>query len=278
VSVVRFRPRPPYFQRSSGRSTVFLFVRFVCWSQIRLMNLKGIYMRIIFVFIGSILLAGCLATTDMVKDRGALPAEYRQIALKMVDLAQLSCIKISGTQDKPKDEWSKGIKLDGDWIIRRFFTSNTNWFKAEATSIGVWDSIYFNSSTNQFVCGDFSWGKYSNASSITFSEYGAKGKMLINEPNEINRRSPSASSVNTQADAEISNFRRSGLTQIKYADDASLCGDIKFSLEVLINKKEPSNAAEGLRLLKISELFSDLNKYSGAEKVFNECRVKYFTK
>jgi hypothetical protein len=144
--------------------------------------------------------------------------------------------------------------------------------------VGVWDSIYFNSSTNQFVCGDFSWGKYSNASSITFSAHGAKGKMLIDESGEINHRSPSASSVNTPADTEVSNFRKNGLTQIKYADDASLCGDIKFSLEVLINKKEPSSASEGLRLLKISELFSDLNKYSGAEKVFNECRGKYFTK
>lgn len=235
-------------------------------------------MRIILLFISSFLLAGCLATTDMLKDRGALPAEYRQIALKMVDLAQLSCIKISGTQDKPKDDWSKGIKLDGDWIIRRFFTSNTNWFKAEATSIGVWDSIYFNSSTNQFVCGNFSWGKYSNASSIIFSEYGAKGKMLISEPSEINRQPPNSSSANIQVNTEISNFRKTGLTRIKYEDDASLCGDIKFSLEVIINKKEPSSAAEGLRLLKISELFSDLNKYSSAEEVFIECRGKYFTK
>ena len=235
-------------------------------------------MQIIFLFIASFMLSGCLATTDMIKDRGALPTEYRQVALKMVDLAQLSCIKITGREDKPKDDWSKGIKLDGDYIIRRFYTSNTSWFKAEAISNGVWGYLYFNSSTNQFVCGDLGWGKFSNSSSITFSEYGSKGKMLINESNEINRRSQSASSVNTQADTEVSNFRKNGLTQIKYADDASLCGDIKFSLEVLINKKEPSSAAEGLRLLKISELFSDLNKYSGAEKMFNECRGKYFTK
>ena len=235
-------------------------------------------MRIIVVFIASFLLAGCLATTDMIKDRGALPAEYRQVALKMVDLAQLSCIKITGREGTPKDDWSKGIKLTGDWIIRRFYTSNTNWFKAVAVTNGLWDSLYFNSSTNQFVCGDFSWGKFSNGSSITFSEYGVKDKVLISDSGDINRRTPSASSANTQADTAVSNFRKNGLTQIKYADDASLCGDIKFSLEVLINKKEPSSAAEGLRLLKISELFSDLNKYSDAEKVFVECRGKYFNK
>lgn len=102
--------------------------------------------------------------------------------------------------------------------------------------------------------------------------------MLIDESGEINRRSPSASSINTQADTEVSKFRKNGLAQIKYVDDASLCGYIKFSLDVLIKKQEPSSAAEGLRLLKINELFSDLSKYSGAEKVFMECRGKYFTK
>ena len=36
VSVVRFRPRPPYFHRSSARSTVFLFVRLVKWPALSL--------------------------------------------------------------------------------------------------------------------------------------------------------------------------------------------------------------------------------------------------
>jgi hypothetical protein len=129
----------------------------------------------------TLMLTGCLATTDLLKERGALPDELFKVGVRMVNLAQSRCIKISGPQDKPKDEWAKGPKLDGEWMIRRFYTSDTQWFKAETTSRGVWDSIYLNNSTGQFVCGDNSWNKFTNASGINFTEYGAKKNLLKSE-------------------------------------------------------------------------------------------------
>ena len=135
-------------------------------------------MKIISLIFLSLFLAGCLATTDLLKVRGALPDDMYKIGVRMVNSAQSQCIKISGPQDKSKDDWSKGRKLDGEWVIRRFYTSDTQWFKAEAASQGVLDSIYLNGSTGQFVCGESGWGKFSNSAAINFTEYGVKKNML----------------------------------------------------------------------------------------------------
>jgi hypothetical protein len=137
-------------------------------------------MKTIILIVATLMLTGCLATTNLLKERGALPDDLYKIGVKMVDLAQSKCIVISGTQDKPKDDWAKGRKLDGEWEIKRFYTSDTQWFKAEAISQGVWGTLYLNNSTGQFVCGDNSWSKFSNAARINFTEYGVK-KLLLKE-------------------------------------------------------------------------------------------------
>ena len=125
------------------------------------------------------LFSGCLATTNLLTERNALPENYRTIAEKMVDRASQTCIKVTGRQDQDKDLWKKGRKMDtGDWAVRRFYTSNTDWYKVLTTSQGIWDALFYNTKTNEFVCGEHSWGKYTNAGSVKFEEYGASQKKL----------------------------------------------------------------------------------------------------
>ncbi len=122
------------------------------------------------------MLAGCVATTGGLQIRGnGLPDNYADIATEMVGIAKQVCIKITGSSEKPRDDWTKGRKMDvNDWAVRRFYTSNTTWMKVEAISQGVIDDLYFETSTKNLVCGSHAWGKYEDADSIKFTEYGAK--------------------------------------------------------------------------------------------------------
>ena len=132
------------------------------------------FKSILFTF--AAMFSGCVATTGGLQIRGnGLPDNYADIATEMVGIARQRCIKITGASDKNKDDWNKGRKMDGnDWVVRRFYTSNTTWVKVESVSQGVIDDLYFETSTKNLVCGSHAWGKYEDAASIKFTEYGAK--------------------------------------------------------------------------------------------------------
>lgn len=134
-----------------------------------------IKLKIISLVLVSIL-AGCVATTGGLQVRGnGLPDNYADIASELVGVARQTCIKISGNSDKSRDDWNKGRKLDvNDWIVRRFYTSNTPWVKVEAVTQGIIDEIYFQTQTKRLVCGAHSWGQLEDNSSIRFTEYGTK--------------------------------------------------------------------------------------------------------
>ena len=125
------------------------------------------------------LLSGCLATTDLLTQRNGLPDDLHAIALKMVEKAQRICIVMTGHDTPGKDDFNKGEKLSGGWEIKRFFISpDSDWYKAEGVSRHVWDNIYFNKSSGQFICGARTWNKFVNSSSVKFEEFGASSPKL----------------------------------------------------------------------------------------------------
>jgi hypothetical protein len=139
------------------------------------------YKKIVVIAIAGSLL-GCFATRDLLRERGALPDDLHRVASSMTDLARKNCIKITGYQDQSKDNWIKGRKLDAnDWVVRRFYIGDKNWFKVEGMSQGMIDNFYYNKNTFQFICGEHTWGKFSDASQILFSEYGVQPKLLIKQ-------------------------------------------------------------------------------------------------
>jgi hypothetical protein len=161
-----------------------------------MLNFKSVAMcmtylkSIILVF--TVFISGCVATTGGLQIRGnGLPDNYADIATEMVGIAKQMCIKITGNSDKARDDWNKGRKMDvNDWFVRRFYTSNTTWVKAESISQGVIDDLYFETSTKKLVCGSHAWGKYEDAAHIKFTEYGAKPTM-----NSLTSLNPSVTTV-----------------------------------------------------------------------------------
>ena len=123
-------------------------------------------------------LVGCFATRDLLRERGALPDDLHSVASTMVQRAGQTCIKITGYQGYSKDNWQKGRKLHTDWVVRRFYIGDNNWFKLEGSTQGLIDDIYYNKNTYQFICGAHTWGKFSDASRISFLEYGVQPKLL----------------------------------------------------------------------------------------------------
>jgi hypothetical protein len=126
----------------------------------------------------TIFLAGCNATSDMLRERDLLPDSLHGIAKSMTMLAKERCLKASGTTETPRDKWQSGRRLDGEWAVRRFYIGNGDWYKATTASQGVIDNIYYNTKSYRFVCGDHQWNSFSNSREIDFKEYGSSERRL----------------------------------------------------------------------------------------------------
>lgn len=227
-------------------------------------------MKKLFVIFWTLLavsiLSGCLATTNLLAQRGALPDNLHLVAVQMVNVAKQTCIRISGPESQSKDDWQKGRKLDSnDYTITRFYVSDNGWYKANIITQGIHDELFYNKNTNKLVCGTHGWAKYTDGSSIRFTEFGKIEKKLDDYP---------AYPVNISA---ITEFRNVGLTQLKYENDAKLCEDIKFAVQFFLTRDTKMDPT-GLRLLRVSELTEQLSKFYKKDIIYLECGDKYFGK
>ena len=128
-------------------------------------------------------LSGCLATTNLLDKSNGLPVELHSIAAEMVNTAKRRCVKVTGRQGTPEE--IKGRVMDSnDWIVSRFYLSNSGWYKVTARSRGVIDDLFYNKNTGQFVCGEHSWKEFSNSGEIKFIEYGSTSKTLLISDNQ----------------------------------------------------------------------------------------------
>ena len=264
------------------------------------------YKNSIIIFI-TILLSGCFATKDMLRERGALPDNLYKVASDMVRIAGETCIKKTGYEDQPKDNWKDGRKLDtDDWVIRRFYNGSDNWFKAEASIQGIIDNIYFNNSSFQFVCGSQDWNSFSDSSKIIFTEYGIPSKSLkvatIDSYNGMSKedycriigkvgatryggiQAPSGNRnledkcAGAEGETAISKFLKS-LPQENYKNDYLFCQAYKSAVEFSIGLPSSTmNRNSGLDVPPRAGVFEELSKYQYVTEVLNECRTKYFTK
>ncbi len=123
-------------------------------------------------------LVGCVATRNLLLEKGALPDDLHRVASTMVRLAGQNCIKLHGYENERKEDWIKVRKLDTDWAVRRFYIGDNSWFMLEGATQGLIDNIYYNKNTYQFICGEHTWGKFSDSSRISFLEYGVQPKLL----------------------------------------------------------------------------------------------------
>ena len=71
---------------------------------------------------------------------------------------------------------SSGAKLSGDKkinklpVVKRFYTSDSDWFKVYFMIDGVWDYSFYNPKEYKFICGEKQWEKLKESRKITFDE------------------------------------------------------------------------------------------------------------
>ena len=113
------------------------------------------------------LLAGCLATMDWAADDAPVNQFHRQEAKNMLSMLRQYCVKVRTLNDV---ETGEKVKLAGHGSVRRMCNSDSAWLKAEIVSQGMWDSVYHNRRTGEFVCGQKSWDKRADAAKYSFNE------------------------------------------------------------------------------------------------------------
>ncbi len=114
-------------------------------------------------------LAGCLATTDLLQDSTNLSSSHKKMLNEMAEKTKNICITY--TYDP-----GSGAKLSGDIkinklpVVKRFYTSDSDWFKVYFMTNGVWDYSFYNPKEYKFICGEKQWEKLKESRKITFDE------------------------------------------------------------------------------------------------------------
>lgn len=116
-----------------------------------------------------LVLSGCLTTRNLANPDGGLPPQWAPVAQTMVEAASQMCIKVSGYDHVPRSEWQQGISLT-NWAVVRFYASDTPWVKAQAISQGVFDEIFFQTESKQFICGSDAWSNFESGRLVRFVE------------------------------------------------------------------------------------------------------------
>ncbi len=69
-----------------------------------------------------------------------------------------------------------GSKLSGDMkinklpVVKKFYTSDSDWFKVYFMINGVWDYSFYNPKEYKFICGEKQWEKLKESRKISFEE------------------------------------------------------------------------------------------------------------
>ena len=120
-------------------------------------------------------LSGCLATTNLLTD-GTLSSDDLRIAREMAELTTRHCVRVtySGVNEQERNK----MKFTSLPEVKAFYTSTDNWYKTDMLLDGVWDSMFFQSTSKRFVCGQKGWDKYSDSGSRLFKNRGVVEKSL----------------------------------------------------------------------------------------------------
>ncbi len=123
----------------------------------------------------SLMLSGCLATTNLLTD-GTLNSEDLSIANTMAEMTKKYCITYRSRDDGSNR--SNEMPVNNLPEMKAFYTANDNWYKADIlTSNGTWTNIYYNKSSKKFTCGK-SWDDYSESRTVQFIRKDVKVKSI----------------------------------------------------------------------------------------------------
>lgn len=133
-------------------------------------NIRKLHIRVSTLLLIP-LFSGCLATTDLAKDKNIDP-NIKSLARNISEMAKDRCITYKFRQDN-NQKLSGDKKINDYPEVKRLYSSSGNWWKAEMVASSVWDNVYYNTSTREFVCGEKQWQRKEAHEQISFKSVDA---------------------------------------------------------------------------------------------------------
>jgi hypothetical protein len=157
------------------------------------MILSSRFSKFSFIIFSTFALCSCV--TSNVINEGDLPNNLRQIAIEMRLRAENQCMTYS-YDPSTGDKLSGNVKIASKVMLRKIYTSDSNWFRAEIIGNGVIDDVFYLPSTGRFVCGQRTWHTFPDEKNIIFREYASS----INAANLLQQsRAPLSTSSTTSS-------------------------------------------------------------------------------
>jgi hypothetical protein len=116
-----------------------------------------------------LLLTACVATTDL-KLAGALSDADRQTAQTMAEQASAVCTYVRMPKGWTSSRDPQTVKFEHLAEIRKFYRSDSGWYKAAYFADGIDSTVYYNVRTKTTVCTDDGWNRLSNSRIVSFVE------------------------------------------------------------------------------------------------------------
>lgn len=102
-----------------------------------------------------------------------LNSSDRALATRLSEMTRDRCVRQEYSQSALVQPTNQ-TKISALPVVKRLFTSDSGWVKAEIAAQGAWDNIYFLESKNIIVCGEPNWQKLADSTSIRFSDVRSK--------------------------------------------------------------------------------------------------------
>lgn len=115
-------------------------------------------------------LTGCLSTSNLVRDSNGFSESNQRIIQLVAEKAKDICLTGRHRENGGKKTFVSGVPISQALEIRRIYISNTNWYKFQAITRGIFDHVYYNWQTSELKCGDISWQEDKVLAGIVFVE------------------------------------------------------------------------------------------------------------
>lgn len=115
-------------------------------------------------------LSACAVSPDLVREPGKLSPEQQFVVQQAANMTAQYCLVGRVKETGGTKEFVGGVKMTQEVQIRRIYASNTDWYKLQGVTRGIWDHVYYNRKTQELVCGDVNWERGKKAEGVVFEE------------------------------------------------------------------------------------------------------------
>jgi hypothetical protein len=138
----------------------------------------SIIKKLLVFFVVIWALSAC-SSTDLAGGNEVLTPDQKIIVTTISKMVPEKCIRGAIDANTGKVKQATAMKVRNAANIKRFYTSNNGWYKAEAISDAGWDNFFYNPTSGAFVCGQREWDTYADTGSVQFQEAGKEPRKLL---------------------------------------------------------------------------------------------------